>query len=302
MRLSAGDTNAKKACALEVCDAYENQGFLQIVGHSVSKDLQARFLEAIASFFALPLEEKQKISQELSPCYRGYERVGGQKLDELDNDASVDQKEGFSIRPERPLGRFLAGPNQWPGPNLPGMNSFKSTYMEYFDAVHALSKDMFRLIALSLNLDEGYFDEFAADPDGICLCRSHHYPPTPPDSTDRTRGIGAHTDFGALTLLLQDNVGGLEVLHKPTGTWHSVPPLEGSYVCNIGDLMQRWTNDRYRSTMHRVISPLSSKDRYSCAFFNEGMRDKVVEALPGCVPYGEKPKHGPIRVEDHQIK
>lgn len=168
----AGDPAAKKACAAEVRDAYENQGFLQIVGHSVSPDIQARFLQAVAAFFRLPLKEKTKISQDNSPCHRGYERVGGQKLDELDDNATVDQKEGLSIRPERPLGRFLAGPNQWPDPNLPGMITFRETYMEYFDAVHALSKKMFGLIALSLDLDETFFDDFAADPDGMFIASS----------------------------------------------------------------------------------------------------------------------------------
>lgn len=114
-------------------------------------------------------------------------------------------------------------------------------------------------MALSLGLERTYFDYFAGDPNGmisfvrandnaehmssdrllgICLCRSHHYLPTPKDAVGRTRGIGAHTDFGALTLLLQDTVGGLEVLHKKTGTWHPVPPVEGAYVVNIGDLMR----------------------------------------------------------------
>jgi isopenicillin N synthase-like dioxygenase len=95
-------------------------------------------------------------------------------------------------------------------------------------------------MALSLDLEETYFDLIAADPYGICLCRAHHYPPTPPDAAGSTRGMGAHTDFGALTLLLQDTVGGLEVLHKPTGMWHPVPPIEGAYVCNIGDLMREY--------------------------------------------------------------
>lgn len=135
------------------------------------------------------------------------------------------------------------------------MADFKDTYMEYFWAVHELSKTMFRLIALSLDLDEDYFDDFASDPDGkssksqtrsrrlispgIQSCRAHHYPPTPSDSSQRTRGVGAHTDFGALTLLLQDEVGGLEVLHKPTDTWHAVPPIKGAYVVNAGDLMRK---------------------------------------------------------------
>ena len=137
---------------------------------------------------------------------------------------------------------------------------------------------------------------------GIQLCRAHHYPPTPGDATDRGRGIGAHTDFGALTLLLQDNVGGLEVLHKPTGTWHHVTPIEGAYVINIGDLMQRWTNDRYLSTMHRVMSPVSTRPRYSVAFFNDGALDTTIEAIPTCVPAGEKPKYGPLKVEDHLVR
>lgn len=126
----AGDPEATAACAAEVRDACENQGFLQVVGHSVPASTQNKFLNAVANFFALPLEEKEKLSQSNSPCYRGYERIGGQKLDELDSDATPDQKEGFSVRPERPLGRFLAGPNQWPAEAvLPG---FQTAYMEYF--------------------------------------------------------------------------------------------------------------------------------------------------------------------------
>ncbi|RDW72224.1 putative gibberellin 20 oxidase [Coleophoma crateriformis] len=294
----SGDPIAKNRVAKEIRNAYENQGFLQVVGHRVSSDIQNRYLAAITEFFALPLSEKEKVAQSKSKCNRGYERIGGQKLDELDEDATPDQKEGFSIRQERPLGRFLEGPNQWPE-TLPHL---KDIFMEYFDAVHQLSKTMFRLIALSLGLAEDHFDYFASDPNGICLCRAHHYPPSPKDSDSRTRGVGAHTDFGALTLLLQDTVGGLEVLHKPTSTWHAVTPIQGAFVVNIGDLMQIWTNNRYKSTMHRVISPLSDKDRYSSAFFNDGALDLIVECIPTCLKSGEKPMYSPVRVEDHCIK
>ncbi|KAK7900765.1 hypothetical protein LTR67_003049 [Exophiala xenobiotica] len=254
----AGDPEAKKKAASEFRSACENQGFLQVVGHSVPPDVQERFLSAIARFFALPLSEKTKVSQEKSKCYRGYERIGGQKLDELDTSATPDQKEGFSVRPERALGRFLQGPNQWPE-DLPG---FKAAYMEYFNSVHQLSKSVFRLMALSLDLPEDHFDAFASDPD----------------------------------------VGGLEVLHKRTGTWHHVPPVKGAYVCNIGDLMQRWTNDRYKSTMHRVISPLSGRDRYSCAFFNDGAMDTIIECLPTCIKPGETPFYEPLKVEKHIVE
>lgn len=295
-----GDATAKKACTAELRNALEQVGFLQVVGHAVSPDLQKRFIEAVAAFFALPMAEKQRIGQDKSACNRGYERVGIERLEEVEDNSRVELKEGFTVRPERPLGRFMTGPNQWPDASLPGMEKFRETYMEYFAAVHDLSSAMFRLIALSLDLDETYFDAFAADPDGIQLCRSHHYPAT--SSEDRGRGIGQHTDFGALTLLLQDDVGGLEVLHKPTGTWHHVTPIEGAYVINIGDLMQRWTNDRYLSTMHRVMSPISTKPRYSVAFFNDGALDTVVEAIPTCVAEGEKPKYPPLKVEDHLMK
>jgi isopenicillin N synthase-like dioxygenase len=158
----SGSAESKKRVPEEICNAYENQGFLQVIGHSVSADLQERYLTAVAEFFALPLSEKEKVSQSKSKCFRGYERLGGQKLDELDENATADQKEGFSIRQERPLGRFLAGPNQWPE-TLP---HFKEVYMEYFEAVHRLSQTMFKLIALSLALPEEHFDYFASDPNG----------------------------------------------------------------------------------------------------------------------------------------
>jgi isopenicillin N synthase-like dioxygenase len=161
-----GDVEARKACATQLRHALENVGFLQIVGHSVSADLQHRFIEAVAAFFALPLDEKQKIAQDRSPCNRGYERIGVERLEEIEDNSRLEVKEGFTVRPERPLGRFMTGPNQWPDPSLPGMSKFRQTYMEYFGAVHQLSSSMFRLIALSLDLDEHYFDAFAADPDG----------------------------------------------------------------------------------------------------------------------------------------
>ncbi|TID22910.1 putative gibberellin 20 oxidase [Venturia nashicola] len=150
----------------ESCRCRENQGFLQIIGHGVTEHLQNTLFKVIAAFFALPINEKLKLSAELSPCLRGYDMVGGQKLDGLDESATPDQKEGFMIKPEKPLERFLAGPNQWPDTSLLGMADFQDAYTEYFWAVHELSKKMFRLVALGLDLDENYFDDFASDIDG----------------------------------------------------------------------------------------------------------------------------------------
>lgn len=130
------------------------------------------------------------------------------------------------------------------------------------------------------------------------MCRSHHYPPT----KNGGRGVGAHSDYGAMTLLFQDEIGGLEVLHKPSGTWHAVTPIKGAYVINTGDLMQRWTNDRYLSTMHRVKSPASNESRYSAAFFNDGALDVTIDPIPACVAKGERPKYAPLKVQDHLLK
>lgn len=162
----AGDEMAKGRIVDEFRNACENQGFLQVVGHSVPAELQSRFLASLAEFFALPVNEKDKVAQSKSECHRGYEHIGGQKLDELDENATADQKESFSVRANRLLGRFLQGPNQWP--EKPPQ--FKEVYMEYFESVHELSKKLFRLMALSLDLDENYFDEFGSDPDGFSTC------------------------------------------------------------------------------------------------------------------------------------
>lgn len=159
----AGNVQAKARIVNDFRNACENQGFLQVVGHSVPADLQSRYLASLAEFFALPAQEKEKVAQSKSKCHRGYERIGGQKLDELDENATADQKESFSVRRDRPLGRFFQGPNQWPE-NPP---RFKEVYTEYYDSVHELSTKLFRLMALSLDLDENYFDDFSSDPDGV---------------------------------------------------------------------------------------------------------------------------------------
>ena len=160
----AGDLRAQPRLVRDFRHACENQGFLQITGHSVPADLQSRYLASLAAFFALPAEEKEKVDLCRSECHRGYERIGSQKLDQLDEGATADQKESFYVGRERALGRYLQGPNQWPeGGKMAG---FKEVYLEYFDAVQELSKKMFRLMALSLELDEDYFDDIGADPDG----------------------------------------------------------------------------------------------------------------------------------------
>ncbi|KAI1629954.1 putative gibberellin 20 oxidase [Exophiala viscosa] len=289
-----GDKEQTARIAAELHSACQNPGFFQITGHTVPAELRALLLAKLAEFYRLPTSQKNALHRSQSKCLRGYEMLGEQRLEI----AFADQKEGFMIGPDFPADAgFLQGPNQWPEEEaIPG---FREVFTTYFEEVLALSKTMFRLMALSLSLDEHFFDAFVGSRDSISMCRAHRYPPTTLEMAHKSRGIGAHTDFGALTLLMQDDIGGLEVFHKPSQTWHSVQPTKNAFVVNIGDMMERWTNKMYTSTLHRVISPISSKDRYSVAFFNEGLLEQTIECIPTCLKPGEKPFFEPITAEAH---
>ncbi|CAN8099647.1 unnamed protein product [Discula destructiva] len=274
--------------------AAQSPGFFQVTGHGVSPNLRSRVFQAVERFFALPDETKGALHRERSAAMRGYEAVGDQELEP----GVKDRKEGFTFGSEYDgEAKFLHGKNQWPADDeCPG---FRSVMMEYFEAVRGLSVVVFRLMALGLGLEAGRFDDFVGSNDSVAICRAHRYPHTTPEMAAKTRGIGAHTDFGALTLLLQDEIGGLEVFHRQSQTWHPVQPVPDAFVVNIGDMMERWTNELYTSTLHRVISPVSERERYSVAFFNEGRLDQIVECIPTCLRPGEMAKFEPVRVEEH---
>lgn len=176
-------------------------------------------------FFNLPLEDKQKCSKENNTWNRGYEMLRSQILEE---GTQPELKEGFYIGADIPTShpyfvnkKLNSGPNQWPEALGPELQAFKSGTMEYYNATLRLAADLLKAIALSLDLEEEYFAKFM---DGaVATMRLLHYPTQPADCDDKlTRGIGAHTDFGAITLLLQDNVDGLQVWDKKTNSWFDV--------------------------------------------------------------------------------
>lgn len=292
--LSASDPSARAAVGAALREACLDKGFFYCAGHGIPQGLiDAAFAESKA-FFDRPEAEKRAVDKALSPCNRGYEPLGGQTLEA---GAGPDRKEGFYVGLDLPeddprviAGRFNRGPNLWPA-DQPG---FRPVMRAYFAAMQDLGERLMRGIALSLDLPEDHFDTFCRDP--LATLRLLHYPPS--TGAPGERGAGAHTDFGGLTLLLQDEVGGLQVFDNAAQDWIAAAPIPGTFVVNLGDMIARWTNDRYRSTLHRVVNA-SGRERYSIPFFYVGNPDVRVEALPGCLAPGETPRYAPTTVEGH---
>ena len=181
------------------------------------------------------------------------------------------------------------GPNIWPPFSVQPAASFRDPVLAYYSAIYALSLRVLDLIAATLPYGPGVFDDFKSHTPAAPL-RLLHYPPAPTGlgSTQSARQLGAsaHTDFGAITLLLQDANEGLEVLNQAAGEWMSIPPSDsGEYVVNVGDMLSAWTAGAYKSSVHRVINK-SPGDRYSAVFFFDGNLDTPLAPLDGREPDG----------------
>ncbi|KAE8440839.1 hypothetical protein EG329_006401 [Mollisiaceae sp. DMI_Dod_QoI] len=275
--------------------ACQDKGFFQLTNHGISPELQYGTFAACKSFFALPLEEKLELDMKKNKYNRGYERHGAQMLEP---GTAPESKEGLYLgehllvdHPRVMRGDYNCGPNLWP--KSLG-KEFEMVCMEYWHAMRSLATEIMRALALGLNLEEDYFDEFTVDP--VATLRFIHYPPTPTTS-DKERGIGAHRDFGCITLLMQDEVGGLQVLDQASGEWLDVKPVPGAYVVNLGNLMMRWTNHKYTSNLHRVMN-FSERDRYSIPYFFTGNPNFTFDCIPGCEGGDEWKKPEKIMIKD----
>jgi isopenicillin N synthase-like dioxygenase len=271
------DQPQKMDVARQLNAACRQHGFFYVVGHGVEQELQQRLFNLSREFFALPTATKQQIAMEKGGrAWRGYFRVG----DELTS-GLPDQKEGLYFGQELPASHPavqaeapLHGANQFPE-HPPAL---RSTVLEYMAALTELGHQLMAGLALGLGLDERYFWEHGTR-EPLTLFRIFNYPPP---LQQNLWGVGEHTDYGLLTILLQDDTGGLEV--KSGSNWIPAPPIAGSFVCNIGDMLDRMTRGVYRSTPHRVRNP-APRDRLSFPFFFDPGFFAPVKAID--LPNGE---------------
>ncbi len=255
-----GQTAETTSVAEQIGDACRQRGFFYVVGHGVDQSLFERMESISNQFFAQDLDTKKQIRMELGGrAWRGYFAVG----DELTS-GKPDQKEGIYFGSELSAGHpKVAAGLPLHGANLfPPLDGFRETILEYVDRLTDVGHALMSGIALSLNLPSDFFrQQLTADP--ILLFRIFHYPPLTTTATDLW-SVGEHTDYGLLTILKQDQTGGLQV--KSQGQWIEAAPIPDSFVCNIGDILDRMTGGLYRSTPHRVRNR-GERGRLSFPFF-----------------------------------
>ena len=264
--------------------AYNKYGFGYIINHGIEKTLIEQLFQVSKQFHSQPLSEKMRVA--LDHNHRGYIAINtstdvNSKLADV---KKPNQSESFMMMREDKSELpdvYLSGPNQWPK-----LENFKEVLEKYTFNMTKLGRNLMRLALLSSGVKDLSVMQ-SLDTPTIWL-RLLHYPPISRNSPSDLYGSAPHTDFGCLTILAQDEIGGLQVQTRE-GEWIDVPKLEGSFVVNVGDMLSRYTNGLLRSTPHRVINK-SGKERFSCPFFFDPHTNAVVQPLKGT----GKPKFSPI--------
>ncbi len=301
---SAGD-----AVPAAIARACEDIGFFTIVGHGVDPVLADRILAAAREFFSRPLAEKLAVRPRAPGQPRGFRAMGDEGLAYTRAGAAAfDMKEVFQVGPsydDSPYYRATDAlphfmPNVWP--ERPA--EFRPAVETYYAAMERLAATLMEACALALSLPAAWF---APRIDRhISALRILHYPPQPDAPAPDQLRAGAHSDYGTLTILLSENVSaGLQVLNR-RGDWVDVHAPPGSYVINVGDLLMRWTNDRWVSTLHRVVNPprdrAGADRRLSLVFFHHPNYDAEVRCIESCLRPGEAPKYPPVNAGPYRVE
>lgn len=293
----AGEPGALARLAVEVRDACENVGFLYARNHGVPQDVIDRAFAASKRFHALPLADKLKLR--LNENNIGYLPMNAsvQSASTVHKATKPNQNESFFVshdrgadHPDVIAGLPLRGRNQWPE----DMPELCADMMAYFDALHAMCNRMLPPFAVALGLPPEHFDRFFAN-EAHANLRFLHYPPQQ-DMSENTFGTAPHTDNSFMTALARTDVPGLAV-RLTSGEWFAPPVIEGTFLINLGNIMRRWSNDRFLSTPHGVIND-SGTDRYSIAYFHSPNPANTIECLPTCVSADNPARYEPTVYRD----
>jgi isopenicillin N synthase-like dioxygenase len=283
--------------ATVVRDACERVGFFYMAGHGVPQAVIDEAFDASREFHALPLEDKMRL--EINENNIGYLPVNRsmQRATTVHKNTRPNYNESFFISHDRSAdhpdvlaGLPLRGRNQWPA----NRDRMRAAMVAYFKALESLGERMLPVLARSLDLPPGYFAPFFADEAHLNL-RFLHYPPQDWQD-DEQFGQAPHTDNSFITILAREEVPGLAV-RLPSGEWFAPPVIPGTFLVNLGNMMKRWSNDRFLSTPHGVLND-SGTDRYSIAFFHSPNPSSVVECLPSCTGPGNPPRYPPAVYRD----
>jgi len=300
----AGNVDPTRPVARETAralhDALSSIGFAYIAGHNVSVAKREAAFAASRAFHASSLERKQSLA--INAAHRGYMGMATSTIvtSSVAKVTRPNMSESLMVMHELPpddpgllAGKPMQGPNQWPD----WLPDVKPRIQAYIAEVDALSRYVVQLIAISLDLPAHALDHHFAHP--TTFLRMLHYPPQPADEREQI-GSAPHTDYGIITLLAQDDSGGLQVRPRG-GDWIDAPPIPNTYVLNVADMLARWTNDRFVSTPHRVINR-SGGDRYSLPYFFDPAMDALIECLPTCTDATHPPLYPPVRYGDYLME
>jgi isopenicillin N synthase-like dioxygenase len=304
----AGGEYGKRAVAAEIDRACRDIGFLVISGHDIATELVEEMRETARAFFDLPLNNKMRLRHPARDVLRGYTPIESEAVARSRGEVAPvgDLNESFMVGPVEPVDPVYAAapaagmhfaPNLWP--ERPA--NFRPVATRYYRAMSGLAQVLMRLFALGLGLQEGFFDTRIDR--HISRLRLRNYPAQVTKPLPGQLRAGAHSDYGSLTILAtEDRPGGLQA-RNAAGEWVDVPAIPGTFIVNLGDLMARWTNDAWVSTLHRVVNPpedlAADSRRISLVFFHNPNYDADVSCIPTCLKPGDKPKYPPTTSGEH---
>lgn len=284
----------RAAVSKQIDQAAREVGFFTIVGHGLDEKMVADVWKITQSYFDLPVDTKNKILMDKEYPY-GYSGFGGESLAKSLGDAGKpDPKECFAMGPYDPR----AGMTPVRFPSEP--KEFEQLWMTYYKNMEGLAAHLLSLFAQALELPQDWFDN-KIDKHRSAL-RALNYPKLEQALKAGEVRAGAHTDYGTMTILLQDSTGGLQARNRAK-QWVDATPRANSFVINLGDLMARWSNDRWVSTLHRVVQPPQAAlappaRRQSMAFFHNVNHDTIIDCIPTCSGPNNPPKYEPIAAWD----